>query len=231
MDRFAIAIVADGVPAASAIRDALRASGTQVHDLSARAAVRADRLPYDAVLIHLDVVGVDALELVRRMRAYSTTALVVLADQPVEGLELAAFMAGADDFIAKPSDQRLLVARLRAVLRRLTSDRGALDTDRVVVGTLVVDRGMREVYIGQRCVPLTKIEFDLLAALATSPRRVVSRAELVEAAWGAYSAERHTLDVQLSRLRRKIADAGGGRIATPVAGVGYRLGLVEAAEA
>jgi DNA-binding response OmpR family regulator len=98
----------------------------------------------------------------------------------------------------------------------------ALD-ERVVEGELEIDLAARDVRVAGTEVPLTRIEFDLLVTLALHPRRVLTREQLMVSAWDEPFDGSHVLDTHLSRLRRKILAAGGGRVAHAVRGVGYRL--------
>jgi DNA-binding response OmpR family regulator len=103
---------------------------------------------------------------------------------------------------------------------------GAVDEDRdsrIVSGELEIDLLAREVMVAGRPVDVTRIEFDLLVALARSPRRVLTREQLIEAVWDSPVDSSHVLDAHLSRLRCKVAQAGGERIAHAVRGIGYRL--------
>lgn len=110
-----------------------------------------------------------------------------------------------------------LLARTEAVLD------GVVEDDRIVEGDLEIDLLAREVHVAGRLTPLTRIEFDLLVTLASQPRRVFTRDQLMSSAWDDPFDGSHVLDTHLSRLRGKVSDAGGERVAHAVRGVGYRL--------
>jgi DNA-binding response OmpR family regulator len=126
--------------------------------------------------------------------------------------------------VPKPFAYDELLARIRAVLRRAMPSRDVLEA-----GPIVIDRGTRRVSVDGRAVELSGKEFELLAKLASAPERVFEKDELLREVWGFRSSARtRTLDCHASRLRRKLAAAGGGPYVLNVWGVGYRL-LREAA--
>ena len=136
----------------------------------------------------------------------------------VAGLEL-----GADDYVVKPFSPKELVARIRAVLRRV--DVGATADGRLVSGDLEIDLGRRRVVAGGRSVSLTPTEFELLATLAREPGRVWTRAQLLDAVHG-FSLETYerAIDGHVRNLRRKLdAERGESRYVRTVHGVGYAL--------
>jgi len=142
----------------------------------------------------------------------------------VVGLEL-----GADDYVPKPFDPRELVARIRAVLRRAEAappDAGI----RIVVGAITVEPGAREAHCAGRRLDLTAVEFDLLATLARSAGRIVSREELSRAVLGRdYDPRDRSVDMHVSNLRRKLA--GGRESIKTVRNAGYLLARRPAAGA
>jgi DNA-binding response OmpR family regulator len=148
-------------------------------------------------------------------------AIVVAADGHELDM-LRAFEAGADDFLARPAAYLELRARLRALLRR-TADRPAR-AHPLEVGPLAIDTFARTVTVEGREVSLRRLEFELLAHLASEPERVFAKAELMHVVWGYRSSgSSRTLDTHASRLRRKLATAGAHGLVISVWGVGYRL--------
>lgn len=157
----------------------------------------------------------------RSVRSTTSTPLAMVTSSRREADELLAFARGCDDYITTMSSPEVLRARLES----LASRRGRRRFERVTVfGTLVVDPLLREATVHGDPVALTRIEFDLLHTMVTQQRRVVPRRELLEVGWGECPPCDHALDVHLSRLRRKVLQAGGPRIGVPVPGVGYRVG-------
>ena len=130
-----------------------------------------------------------------------------------------AFDGGCDDYLGRPFHYEELLARIRAVLRRASPP----ETDRIEVERLLIDRAARRVTVAGEAVPLAAREYELLVKLAVEPRRVFTKEQLLREVWGFRSLGRtRTLDSHASRLRRKLAAAGGDFVRN-VWGVGYSL--------
>lgn len=175
-------------------------------------------------LIVLDVMlpKVDGLEVCRRLRADNdpTPILMLTArDEDIDkilGLEI-----GADDYLTKPFNPHELVARVKAILRRV--ERASAErTAPLHVGNLTIDPGAREARIAQRSLDLRTQEFELLLVLAENLGRAMSREKLLELAWGFdFYGQTRTVDVHVAHLRKKL-EGGSVRIET-VTGVGYKM--------
>jgi DNA-binding response OmpR family regulator len=189
----------------------------------------ADRYPPSLVVIG-DLGSSHApLGLLRHIRRSDPDARRWQADVPVIMLTasnhqadlLRAFDAGADDVLARPPAYLELRARLRAILRRTTTHRA--DSSLLRIRSLAIDTTSREVTINGRPIHLRRLEYDLLAYLASDPKRVFHKQELLTNLWGyAAPSTTRTLDSHASRLRRKLG-SDGERWITNVHGVGYRL--------
>jgi DNA-binding response OmpR family regulator len=195
----------------------------QAGDGEAALGVARTRLP-DVVVLDLGLPGLDGMEVCRRLRTFSDAYVIMLTSRDDEVDSLMGLAAGADDYVVKPASGRLVVARARAMLRRprRADPQGPGDVSGAWRhGDLTVDGPAREVHVAGRPVDLTRIEFDILAALIASPRIVITREAMVDAVWGAnWYGDDHVLEVHVSNLRRKI---GAGWVRT-VRGVGYRIG-------
>jgi DNA-binding response OmpR family regulator len=163
----------------------------------------------DLVVLDLMLPGLDGLTVCQRIREVSTTPIIMLTAKTDDVDKVVGLEVGADDYLTKPFNTRELVARVRAVLRRVQFDRqavaGAQQEHILIVRDLVVDIYRRRVFRGDKALDLTPTEFDLLAHLAAHPGRVYSREELLRSVWGyEYFGDDRTVDVHISRLRDKI---------------------------
>jgi DNA-binding response OmpR family regulator len=178
-------------------------------------------------LIVLDVMlpGVDGFDLCRILRAEGNKVpIIMLTARTLDDDKLLALDLGADDYVTKPFSPRELVARVRAVLRRV-NDGGEPRPAKVTCGDLVVDFVRHEVLRSGEDARLTPTEFKLLEALVNEPGRAFSRLELLDRAFGVdYDGMERTIDVHIMNLRRKIEDdASSPRFIVTVAGIGYRF--------
>ena len=173
--------------------------------------------PFALLVLDLMLPGAHGFEVLKRLRRESEVPVLVLSARNDTRDKVRALELGADDYVTKPFWPEELVARIRALLRRPTLAAAVIE-----LGALTVDLGARRVQVGGRDVELTRVEFDLLAALARRAGAAVPRAWLVEHVLDRDRAGgERTLDVHASRLRRKLGESGR-RLAT-VWGVGYRL--------
>jgi DNA-binding response OmpR family regulator len=177
---------------------------------------------FDVVLLDLMLPGVDGYEVCRRLRDGSAVPIVILtarseAHEVVAGLEL-----GADDYIVKPFDESVLLARVRAAVRRAHDD---VLIPKLQFGDLIVDPGAFRAEVGGRAVDLTAMEFRLLVELARNPGNVLTREILLDRVWGYdYLGDSRLVDMAIKRLRTKLGDeAQHPRFISTVRGVGYRF--------
>jgi DNA-binding response OmpR family regulator len=178
---------------------------------------------FDAVLLDGMMPGIDGLEVLRRIRERSAIPVLMLTARGDEADRVVGLELGADDYVAKPFSSRELLARLRAVLRRMAP---AVGSERLSANGIEVELGTREVTVDGGLVELTGLEFDLLVALLRRAGRVVPRSSLLrEAGRDDTTVGERTIDVHVSKLRKKLGDPN--KIKT-VRGVGYVLGRGEA---
>lgn len=181
----------------------------------------ADAMRYtdvDVVLLDLGLPDVDGVDLCRRLRAMTATPILVVTARDTERERVTALDAGADDYIAKPFGFAELLARMRAVLRRV---RTGGNREVIRYGPLTVDLDAQRVELDGDALPLTAKEFDILACLAAEPGRMVTREEIFERAWDVnWYGPTKVLDVHIAAIRRKLGDAS---LIETVYGRGFRL--------
>ena len=181
--------------------------------------------PPDLVLLDVMLPGLDGIEVCKLIRAESMVPIVMLSAKSdtqdvVKGLE-----AGADDYMVKPfRHPSELIARIRTRLRRTNADVSGLLT----IGDLAIDVQAHQVARGGKQIALTRLEFDLLVALAKEPGRVFTRDALLSEVWGyRHSTDTRLVNVHVQRLRSKIEhDAEHPEIVVTVRGVGYKAGVM-----
>jgi two-component system alkaline phosphatase synthesis response regulator PhoP len=182
------------------------------------------RVP-DLALLDIMMPGIDGIELTKRLQREHGLPVILVTARSDEIDRLIGLEIGADDYISKPFSPREVVARVKAVLRRIDSA-GAPGPEGVLhAGALAVDTGGRRVTVDGTPVELTRTEFDILATLAAHPGRVYTRMQLMEAAQGdAYEGYERTIDAHVKNLRRKLGDdPRKPRFVQTVFGVGYKL--------
>ena len=206
-----ILIVEDDQRLAELTQDYLESNGLKV-GVEADGARAVDRVLTerpDLVVLDLMLPGEDGLSICRRLRPdYDGPILMLTArtddmDQ-IQGLEM-----GADDYVCKPVRPRLLLARIRALLRRSEGpdEAPAAGSKRLTFGRLVIDNAMREAWLDGQTIELTSAEFDLLWLLAANSGRILSREEIFNSLRGIeYDGQDRSIDVRISRIRPKIGD-------------------------
>jgi len=177
----------------------------------------------DLVVLDLMLPGTDGLSLCRWIRSRSQLPVIMLTARGEEADRIVGLELGADDYVTKPFSPRELTARVRTVLRRAAPT--VLDAPAVTFASLKIDAGTREVTRAGRLLKLTAREFDLLWFLASHPRNVFSRGQLMDRVWGYEAAlDTGTVTVHVRRLREKIEeDPSRPRHLQTVWGVGYRF--------
>lgn len=214
-----------------AVRESLRRSlsfngydVTVAVDGSEALAAIDERHP-DLVLLDVNMPGVDGLEVCRRLRASGNDIPVLMLTARVEvGDRVLGLDAGADDYLPKPFALEELLARSRALLRRVRTSPEQAEDAALTFADLTLDPATRTVKRGERGISLTRTEFELLWVLMQAPRRVLTREFILDEVWGYdFPTTANSLEVYVGYLRRKTEAEGEPRLIHTVRGVGYVL--------
>ena len=190
--------------------------------MDGQAGLKAVRV-FKPEIIILDIMlpEMDGLEVLSQLRRESDAYVIMLTAKSEETDKIVGLSVGADDYLTKPFSPRELIARIKAALRRMREGTSHLETSVLIYRRLKLDVGARQVWMEDRPVELTAIEFNLLQALAEYPGIVLSREQLLEKVWGYdYYGEIRVVDVHVGHIRQKL---GADDIIATVRGVGYRF--------
>jgi len=226
-------MVDDDVKLCRLVKDYLKPLGYEVatSHTGLEGLERALREPFQAVILDLMLPGIDGYEVLRRLRAKSEIPVLMLTGQGDEADRIVGLEMGADDYLPKTFSTRELLARLRAVLRRspgasTPAEPQARAAELVIVGELCIDPAARRAVFNSVPLALTKIEFDLVLALARGCGRVQSREQLLSAAGNdrEFDVFDRSIDVHVASLRKKIGETPSARsYIETVRGVGYLM--------
>ena len=223
-----ILVVDDEPQIRRVLRTTLSAQGYEVFDAKtgeeALLSIRDHR--FDLVLLDMNMPGMGGLAACREIRAGSDAAIIMLTVRQGEGDKVAALDAGADDYITKPFGMPEMLARIRAVLRRMPTVQGN-ENARIQLDGVVIDLAARRVRRGKEEVRLTPKEFDLLHYLLATPHVAIPHTKLLQAVWGPdYGDQVEYLRVFVNQLRKKIEpDPAKPRYLLTEPWVGYRFEL------
>jgi len=224
-----VLLVEDDADIAEIVALHLRDEGyAVVHATDGAAGLRLlEQHAWDALVLDLMLPGIDGLEICRRARSMERyTPIIITSARGSETHRVLGLEIGADDYLAKPFSVLELVARVRALLRRIEAvSRAPAAASVVRVGDLVISALEREVKLAGELVELTPREFDLLLFFANNPGKVFSRSELLDRVWGhRHSGYEHTVNTHINRIRSKIElDPANPRRILTVWGRGYKL--------
>jgi DNA-binding response OmpR family regulator len=219
-------------------RDIARLLELHLHDLGYDVQVACDGVsglkqalskPYDLIILDLMLPGIDGLEVCRNLRTKPNyTPILMLTAKSTELDRVLGLEVGADDYLTKPFSIRELLARVKALFRRMEAlgsqlASGAQNT--IQAGDLVIDVEKRTVMLRGKSVDLTAKEFDLLLQFAQHPGRAYTRSQLLDLVWGyAHAGYEHTVNSHINRLRAKIErDSAHPRYVLTVWGIGYKF--------
>lgn len=220
-----VLVVDDEVSMRRLLRVALGTNGFHVVEAATcyDAQQQLTATPLAAILLDLGLPDGDGIDLLRWLREWSTTPVIVLSARDRENDKVTALDAGADDYLTKPFGTKELLARVRVALRHARAQ--TLSDEPVLgVGPLRIDRARHEVTVDGKAVHLTPIEFKLLSLLAQHAGKVLTHSQLLQAVWGPRAHQSQYLRVHMTALRRKIEhDPARPRWLTTEPGIGYRL--------
>ncbi|MET8757606.1 response regulator [Lentzea sp. NPDC004782] len=222
-----VLVVDDEPQIVRALRINLSARGYDVltaYDGKTALRVAVDEKP-DVVVLDLGLPDIDGVEVIVGLRGWTSMPIIVLSARTESALKVEALDAGADDYVTKPFGMDELLARLRAAVRRATTQ--TVEDPIVTTATFTVDLAVKKVHRDGAEVHLTPTEWGLLEILARNPGRLVSQKQLLQDVWGpTHVGESQYLRVYLAQLRRKLeADPSRPRHLITEAGMGYRLEL------
>lgn len=197
------------------------------HDGS-EAVVKFNALSPDLILLDVMLPGLDGWQVCREIRKKSNVPIIMLTAKgetfdKVLGLEL-----GADDYVVKPFDTKEIIARVKAVLRRIDQNNVPLENKEVVYDKLVVNMTRYELKVDGKVIDTPPKELELLFHLASNPNRVYTRDQLLDEVWGfEYYGDSRTIDVHVKRLREKLEGVSSQWSLKTVWGVGYKFEVTE----
>lgn len=227
MDTYHVLVVEDDQDINKLLCRILEGGGYDVRPAfsGSEAVLWAERYDYDLILLDLMLPGLTGEEFIARMRKRKTMPIIVLSAKA--GLEdrVHVLKLGADDFIPKPFDNDEVLARVEAQLRRykqFSPSGGAAGV--LIHGDLTMDREGIRVTIADKEVPLTAREFEILALLMASPKKVFTREQLYESVWGGeYMGDDNTVNVHISNLRAKLGKVSDREYIKTVWGIGFKM--------
>ena len=225
MTSIRVLVVDDEAPLRRALTTSLEARGFAVVQASSgeQAIVLAADRRCDLMVLDLGLGDLEGLEVLQRIRSFSTMPVIVLTARHTQGDKVALLDAGADDYVTKPFDTEELLARIRAALRR-RPDEATTAPSRIEHDGVVVDVARRLVTVDDVRVPLTRTELALLEVMVTHPGRLLTHDFLLRQVWGpGYGQESNYLRTYVGQLRKKLGDdAASPRFIATEPGIGYR---------
>jgi two-component system, OmpR family, KDP operon response regulator KdpE len=222
-----IILIEDETSMRRLLKTILTAQGYLVVEAEAgrRGLIEAGTRKPDLVILDLGLPDMDGAQVIKQLREWSQIPIVVLSARDQEQQKVAALDAGADDYLTKPFGAAELLARVRVALRHAARIAGSAGESEFSVGPLKVDLLNRKVWVADREVHLTPIEYRLLSVLVKHAGKTLTHRQLLHAVWGsAHADSSHYLRIYMGQLRRKLeADPARPHFLLTEAGVGYRL--------
>lgn len=222
-----ILIIDDDKELCALLADFLKLEGFQTeaqHD-GLQAVSHCREYQYDAIILDIMLPGLQGLEVLRKLREFSHTPILMLTARGEDTDRIVGLEMGADDYLAKPCNPRELAARLRAILRRSDSNTEIpAQQQQLTIGLTTLDSSNRSARYGQEDLNLTSAEFNVLRALLAHAGEVVDKESISQQALGrSLSAYDRSIDVHVSKIRKKFATVGGENLILSVRGIGYQF--------
>ncbi len=218
-----VLIVDDDVELCELVKEYLTPEGFEVEAVHNGEAGLKRALSGEHVMVVLDVMlpGMSGLDVLRKLRAESRVPVLILTARGDDVDRIVGLEIGADDYLPKPFNPRELLARIRAILRR-TQKPASPPMEKIAVGDVELDPAARTVRRGGEPVELTSVEFGMLEALMRSSGQVVTREQLAQSVLGRkFMPYDRSIDMHVSKLRKKLGDSEGGERIKTIRGVGY----------
>ncbi|MDX2176044.1 MAG: response regulator [Candidatus Sumerlaeia bacterium] len=227
MGTFRVLVIEDEAPIRRFLRASLESQGAQVIEATTGAqglALAGTDAP-DVILLDLGLPDIDGIEVVRRLRAFVASPIIIISARGQEADKVAGLDAGADDYLTKPFGVRELLARVRVALRHRTRPAEAPGVSAIDLGRIHIDLDARRISRDGAEVKLTPNEWKLLAALVKHAGKVVTQKQLLKEVWGTTrSSQEHSIRVYMHQLRQKLEDnPADPRFLITEPWVGYRL--------
>ena len=222
-----ILLIEDELPIRRFLRTSLAAEDFRLVEVeTGEQGIRvAAQQPPDLVILDLGLPDIDGQDVLRRLREWLQAPIIILSARDQEKQKVTALDNGADDYLTKPFSTAELLARIRVALRHSMHLSGDADSSTFTTGNLKVDLGLRRVFVEDREIHLTPLEYKLLTTLVRHAGKVLTHRVLLKEVWGPlHSRETHYLRVFMASLRRKIEkDSAEPKLLLTEPGVGYRL--------
>ena len=218
-----ILVVEDDSAISNLIRTTLETQNYQYHTAKTGSGALLDAVSYrpDVIILDLGLPDIDGVEIIQKVRSWTNTPIIVVSARSEDQDKVDALDAGADDYITKPFSPKELVARIKAVMRRISP----MAVEEVIeMQGLSLDPSSHRVMTGENPLDMGPTEFKLLHFFMTHPERVYSREQLLNHVWGTnVYVEDRTVDVHIRRLRKALEHSGHDRMVQTVRGTGYRF--------
>jgi two-component system response regulator CpxR len=202
-----VLITDDDIELAAMLAEYLSQEGFEpdvAHD-GETALLKATDNDYDIIILDIMMPKMNGFDVLRHLRNQSQVPVIMLTARGEDVDSIIGLEIGADDYLAKPCNPRVLVAHMRAILRRSETSTGS-DTENIQIGALELQRGTRQILLGERALSITSTEFNILEVLMDNAGKVVTKNQLSERALGReWSPYDRSLDMHISKLRKKLA--------------------------